>query len=119
MNSTPYSKEDSILKVSSVSIGLQSSELNAIKENLFSHGLSFAQSIFGKFHFFFFSGRDIRDQYNLPLVSRFMSNVLCRMQTPVFSIYSSRSTESHACQCYAGFAVRMMQSVAILNLSLT
>lgn len=87
MNSTPYSKEDSILKVSSVSIGLQSSELNTIKENLFSHGLSFAQSIFGKFHFFFFSGRDIRAQYNLPLVSRFMSNVLCRIQTPVFSIY--------------------------------
>ena len=53
MNSTPYSKEGSILKVSSGSIELQSSELNTIKENLFSHGLSFAQSIFGKFHFFF------------------------------------------------------------------
>lgn len=74
MNSTPYSKEDSILKVSSVSIGLQSSELNTIKENLFSHALSFAQSIFGKFHFFSF----LEGTSGLNIISLWFPD-LCRM----------------------------------------
>lgn len=119
MNSTPYSKEDSILKVSSVSIGLQSSELNTIKENLFSHGLSFAQSIFGKFHFFsFLEGTSGLNIISLWFPDLYVECFMSYADPCVFNI-SSRSTESHACQCYAGFAVRMMQSVVILNLSLT